>query len=95
MPIQELKQIIATQKSVSTSRLEEIARRIDLLYINQGKTIRNQRNTLNQLNSRLQRLEVKADRRKQAMQDYENLKMHHRNLEREFNILRGKYEQKS
>ncbi|MBW8350762.1 hypothetical protein K0H71_15100 [Bacillus sp. IITD106] len=92
MPIQELKDIISNQKTVSTSRLNALASRIETLYINQGKTIRNQRNALNKLNTQLQRALEKADRRKQAMQDYENLKIHHRNLEREFNILKEKQE---
>jgi len=60
MPIQELKEIIANQKTVSTSRLNALASRIETLYINQGKTIRNQRNALNKLNTRLQRALEKA-----------------------------------
>lgn len=90
MPIHELKEIISNQKTVSTSRLEEIAKRIEKVYIQQGQKINRQTKALNEANTRYQREKHKADRREEAVQQLERLKLHHRNLEREFNLLKEK-----
>lgn len=90
MPIQELKEIIASQKTVSTSRLEDIVIRLEKIYIKQSQKINSQYNDINRLNARINDLKKQARKRRQAMIDYENLKAHHRNFTREFNILKEK-----
>lgn len=92
MPIRELKEIISNQKTVSTSRLEDIASRIERLYIQQGQKINRQSKALSEANKQYQREKQKADRREEAVQQLERLKTHHRNLTREFNMLKDKQE---
>lgn len=92
MPIQELKEIIANQKTVSTSRLDDIVNSLEKIYIKQSNKINNQRNDINRLNARITEFKKQARKRRQAMIDYENLKAHHRNLEREFNLLKDRQE---
>lgn len=87
MPIRELKQIIATQKTISTTRLAPLVEQIEKHYTQRDEKINAQQNSLKRMNIRYQREKDKADRRKAAMQDYENLKVNHQNLRREFNVL--------
>ncbi len=50
-PIQELKHICNTQKSISTSRLIKIVRRVEESYIAQGKSVRRYKKLVNQRKS--------------------------------------------
>ncbi|MDQ0268906.1 hypothetical protein [Cytobacillus purgationiresistens] len=92
-PIDELKEIVKTQKSISTKKLEEIVFKFEKMYIAQGKRIRTQQNSLSLLNVRYQREREKSLKRKEMVEQYENLKRHHRNLTREYNLLIEKYEE--
>lgn len=88
----ELKEIIKNQKSVSTKKLEIVVEKIEKMYLAQGKKINSQKNQLSIVNTQYQREKEKAKRRKAMVQQFEDLKLHHRNLTREFNILQEKYQ---
>lgn len=62
MPIEELKHIVATQKTVSTSRLDELVIRVEKMYIRQGQKINRQKNALREANRQLQREKDKNER---------------------------------
>ncbi|WP_342025751.1 hypothetical protein AADC60_24625 [Cytobacillus pseudoceanisediminis] len=93
-PIDELKEIIRCQKSVSTNRLEDIVIKFEKMYIDQGKKINSQRKNIAEVNIKYQREKEKAERRKVMVEQYENLKLNHSNLKREYNILLEKLRQK-
>ncbi|MCM3110662.1 hypothetical protein [Lederbergia lenta] len=62
MPIEELKHIVATQKTVSTSRLSDLVMRVERMYINQGQKVNRQKNALREANRQLQREKDKNER---------------------------------
>ena len=64
-PMDELKAIISSQKTVSTSRLELLIKHIEKTIIQQEQTINSQRNKLGKLNKRMQIEQTKAERRRQ------------------------------
>ena len=49
-PIDELKNIVAKQKTIRTSRLAPILKSIETMYIQQGKKVKRQQDALNRLN---------------------------------------------
>jgi hypothetical protein len=56
--LMQLKEIAEKQKSVRTSRLEPLLKEIEMMYINQGKRISNQK-------KKLTLLQMESNRRKQ------------------------------
>ena len=54
--LDELKHIVATQKTITTSRLEPILKEIELMYIQQGNTIRRQKKQMEKLNGKYVKL---------------------------------------
>lgn len=93
-PIDELKSIIREQKSISTKRLEVIVLKFEKMYIAQGKKINSQKNSLSVINTQYQREKQKAERRKVMIEQFEDLKLNHKNLRREYNVLLGKLKEK-
>ncbi|MBD7937163.1 hypothetical protein H9655_08975 [Cytobacillus sp. Sa5YUA1] len=89
--IDELKEIIQNQKSISTKKLESIITEFERMYIAQGKKIRSQKNNLSVMNTKYQRERDKAKKREEMAKQLEALKLHHHNLTREFNYLLEKY----
>lgn len=88
--MKELQQIIRDQKTVSTKRLEPLVKKADKERIELGEKIRRQRNANAELNKKYQQEKEKAQRRKRAMEDYENLKKKHNKLLK--SIREGKHE---
>ena len=64
-PMEELKSIISSQKTVSTSRLAPLIEHIEKVTIQQADKLNNQRNRLAELNKRIQIEQSKAERRKE------------------------------
>jgi hypothetical protein len=91
-PITELKEIVGSQKTVSTSRLEPMVRKLEKIMIKQQQHANSQSKRLRDMNDQLQRVRSKSDKRKAMVEDYENLKLHHRNLTREYNLLLEKHQ---
>lgn len=54
--IDDLKEIINSQKTIRTSRLDKYVKEIEAMYIQQGKKIRKQRVNLDLLNKKVNRL---------------------------------------
>lgn len=54
--IDDLKEIINSQKTIRTSRLDKYVKEIEAMYIQQGKKIRKQRVNLDLLNKKINRL---------------------------------------
>ncbi|MFP7447090.1 hypothetical protein SFC50_25685 [Bacillus infantis] len=94
-PIDELKEIVKTQKSISTARLEFIVLKFEKMYIQQGQKINAQKKSAAEINAKYQREKARADRRDDMVQQLENLKLHHRNLTREYNLLLEKYQKEN
>ena len=92
--LDELKQVVANQKSISTSKLLRLLKNAEKMYIQQGLKINRQEKALSQANATIQKLNVKIERRKEMVQQLENLKTHHRNLTREYNLLLEKLKNK-
>ncbi|MFS0820772.1 hypothetical protein [Bacillus sp. 1P02SD] len=86
-PIDQINTIIANQKTVSTTKLVPIVKAFAKMYINTVQKMNNQKNTINELNKKYQQAKHKADKRLEVVEQYERLKIHHRNLEREYNLL--------
>lgn len=93
-PIDELKSIIREQKSISTKKLEVIVLKFEKMYIAQGKKINTQKNSLSVINTQYQREKQKAERRKVMVEQFEDLKLNHKNLRREYNVLLEKLKEK-
>ncbi|USK56542.1 hypothetical protein LIS82_08760 [Cytobacillus solani] len=93
-PIDELKSIIREQKSISTKRLDVIVLKFEKMYIAQGKKINSQKNSLSVINTKYQREKQKAERRKVMVEQFEDLKLNHKNLRREYNVLLEKLKEK-
>jgi len=49
-PIDELKDVVANQKTIRTSRLAPILKNIETMYIQQGQKIKRQQEQLNKFN---------------------------------------------
>ncbi|WP_313894695.1 hypothetical protein [Psychrobacillus sp.] len=62
MPIEELKHIVATQKTVSTSRLAILVKRVEEKYIQQGQKINRQTTALRKASKQIKREKEKAAR---------------------------------
>lgn len=88
--IDELKNLIQNQKSVSTKKLEIVVEKIEKMYLAQGKKINSQKNQLSIVNTQYQREKEKAKRRKAMIQQFEDFKLHHKNLERQHEYLLDK-----
>jgi hypothetical protein len=86
-PIEQLNTIIANQKTVSTSKLMPIVKAFIKMYNNTAQKVNSQTNTINDLNKKYQQVKHKAGKRKEMVEQYERLKIHHRNLERQYNLL--------
>lgn len=87
MNTKELREIAESQKSITTKRLMPYINFMDKLEKQFKKRIQDQTSTIDRLNKMYQREKTQADRRKQVIIDYENLKTNHRNLKNEFKIL--------
>lgn len=86
-PIEQLNSIITNQKTVSTTKLVPIAKAFTKMYNNTVQKMNSQKNALAELNKKYQQAKHKADKRLKMAEQYERLKVHHRNLEREYNLL--------
>jgi len=86
-PIEQLNTIITNQKTVSTTKLVPIVKAFIKMYNNTVQKLNSQKNTINELNKKYQQAKHKADKRLEMVEQYERLKVHHRNLEREYNLL--------
>lgn len=90
MPLQELKQIIANQKTVSTSRLEPLVRQIEKIIIQQGQKINGQKKSIRNLNKRMQQAQFLAAKRKHLAKENLELKDKIRRQKRELAVLTKK-----
>lgn len=70
--LQELKQIIDNQKTVSTSKLDDIYKRLEKISRDQNKRINSQRNSLADLNKRTQRAENWKEKYGKLREKYNN-----------------------
>jgi len=86
-PIEQLNTIIANQKTVSTTKLLPIVKAFTKMYNNTVQKMNSQKNTINELNKKYQHASKRAHERKEMAEQHERLKVHHRNLEREYNLL--------
>jgi len=71
-PLQELKQIIDNQRTVSTSKLGDIYKRLEKISRDQNKRINSQKNSLKELNKRAQRAEGWKDKHIKLQEKYNN-----------------------
>lgn len=91
-PIQELKQIIANQKTVTSARLAPIVQQLNKIYVQQGQKINGQKNIIANLNKRMQQAQFLAAKRKHLVKENLELKDKIRRQKRELAILTGKRE---
>ncbi|MFS0822153.1 hypothetical protein [Bacillus sp. 1P02SD] len=86
-PIDQLNTIINSQKTVSTTKLAPIVKSFMKMYNNTAQKVNSQKNKIDELNKKYQQAKHKADKRLELVEQHERLKIHHRNLEREYNLL--------
>lgn len=90
MITEHLRRIITSQKTVTTSKLEKIADRMDTVEKRWKTKLNEKDKRIAQLANHVESEKRKNKKRRQAMVDYENLKRHHANLENEYKVLQGR-----
>lgn len=78
--VRELKEIIQNQKTISTKKLEHIAKFIGQEQANMGKKIEEQASTISELRKENQQQKAKLEKHNVMVEEFENLKRKHRLL---------------
>lgn len=73
-PISQIKQIIDTQQSISTKKLEPMVMQLEKISIRQVQKINSQAKALDKLNTRLQQVKTLAEKRRHLVEENQDLR---------------------